>query len=355
MARRTRRLAFPEDEEIIEEQEVISEAFENSVEPVDLSVPKYNDAVVKMANKMVRGVFSLEYKKQIINRNNLQRIVWETESFRQIGFDLVFEKCQEILEEVFGMKLMILPTQEFKISGKRKFGTNVATNEDNRKNKSSNKEANDQLTSINENESTRKKNTRSSKSSGSYILISTLSETQKLLLNEFFERSAIKYFDNVHEDMKTLDDKQNLPFTDSNLVSNSLIIIIVSIVALSSNNMNEKELLQYLSNHFGIKEDTKLPNVYNISGGGTSLPGEKITMSEFLRIMEKQEYLNKVVEKSDDLTLIEYSLGRRAKTEFPKESLVKFVQQMFGLTTQEQNAKLLSQIELSLGSSYDNT
>ncbi|GMM37693.1 Smc5-Smc6 complex subunit [Saccharomycopsis crataegensis] len=280
------------------------------------TTPSAPPNVQNMAYKMVRGVFALEFRKNIINKNQLQKVVWENESYREVKFDKVFELCQQSLETIYGFKLVELPQKEIDI-GKRKLAGNNNSN------------ANE-----------------SKKSSGvkAWILVSVLSEDAKKLLGQFWEKASIKYFKQV-DSLGSISENKNLPLNESTLCNNALTMIVIACVALSSNNMNKVELLKYLKHHFDISLTSTIPNI--------SHNNEKVNLEDFLKMMEKTEYLSKKVEHNEEHELIEYSLGRRAKVEFPKESLCQFVQKMYNYEQDdEKNEQLRNQVELSVGQAY---
>lgn len=262
-----------------------------------------------MAYKMVRGVFALEHKKTLINKNQLQKYVWETESYRDIKFDTVFKLCQEILDTVFGYNLQEVPQKEV----------------DTRKRKGASKKP----TSI---------------QPKSYMLVSTLPEFHKQVLGKFWQRSATKYFQEVDE-LKSAQDNVELPMNQTELISNALVLITISCVALSSNNINKAELIRYFKNHFDLSPMSIVPGIYNGSG-------EKATLEDFLRILERNDYLDKRVEKNDEHELVEYFLGRRAKVEFPEESLIQYVLLISGIEDPQANPEFIKQIKLSIGNAY---
>ncbi|ODV59324.1 Smc5-Smc6 complex subunit NSE3 ASCRUDRAFT_24483, partial [Ascoidea rubescens DSM 1968] len=108
------------------------------------------------------------------------------------------------------------------------------------------------------------------------------------------------------------------------LIYNGYVLLIVSIVSLSNNNMNQTELVELLKKHFGIEGLSSTIE-------GLNLNNSDVTLEDLLKALEKNEYLFKSVIRDDMDEVIEYSIGRRAKAEFPKESMVELVRFVYGL------------------------
>lgn len=253
-----------------------------------------DNRVLQMARKMVRVVLGLEYQRIQINKNQLQKHVWENESFRVVKLAEVLPLCQKILQDTFGFQL-----QEVPLTDKKGNKTGVI-----------------------------------------YVLGSCLEPKDKKFLAQFWDSSSEKYF-LQRTDLQEFKANEQLPLEGSELASNGYLTIVLACVVLSSNNINKGDLLGYFHNEFGIASDDTLPGLFNNS--------EKVTLEEYFGILEKQDYLHKTVEKTDDGEIQDYSLGRRAKAEFSFQSLLALVSK---ITDQELDEQLIKKISLSVGNTY---
>ncbi|CCK70997.1 Smc5-Smc6 complex subunit NSE3 KNAG_0F03350 [Huiozyma naganishii CBS 8797] len=126
---------------------------------------------------------------------------------------------------------------------------------------------------------------------------------------------------------------------DEDLVCKGLTAVALSIILFSRNNIVQRELLHHLS-EFGIPID------------GTRIPILEWSIDEFLRWLERREYVVRAQDKTDlegSSTL--YRTGRRTQTEFPLPSLVQLVRETMALTP-EQAATLEDDIRQSVADAY---
>lgn len=268
----------------------------------ELSLPDIevrDGRILKQAQKMVRVVLAMEFKKQTISRANLQKYLRENESHR-VKFSEVFNECQSILRSVFGFELVELPPKD-------------------------------------------DKKTKSSNQNKTYIVVSILEDDQKDVLGSFWESNVAEYgrTGDLHTSITS---NRPIPGDEGSLAASGLTVLIMACVALGGNNINKTQLMADLQENFGISPGLSLDDI-----SGTS---EKITFDDFLRLLEKAEYLSKRVERTETVELVEYSLGRRGKLELPYEKLVEFVQSLYGYPRTEQNELLSQQIKLSVGNTY---
>jgi TPP-dependent indolepyruvate ferredoxin oxidoreductase alpha subunit len=105
--------------------------------------------------------------------------------------------------------------------------------------------------------------------------------------------------------------------SDQDLITSGIVLTIVSLIIVHSNKMNEPELLGILHKEFGLDLNKTIPVI-------------EATPQEFLKTLDKMDYVNRlVVAIENGEPVVEYSVGRRAKSEFTKEDFITFLRILY--------------------------
>ncbi|SCU88390.1 LAFA_0E12420g1_1 [Lachancea sp. 'fantastica'] len=131
--------------------------------------------------------------------------------------------------------------------------------------------------------------------------------------------------------------------TDSDLVSQGLTLLILTIVLVSRNNLLLQELVESLE-------------AFGIPSNGRQIPALNVTLEEFLKRLIKREYLYRKEENAPDgvSEVVSFRIGRKAQVEFPQSALIEACREIMHLPD-EQIERLTLSIDLSVGDAYDET
>ncbi|CAL9729753.1 non-structural maintenance of chromosome element 3 [Monosporozyma unispora] len=179
-----------------------------------------------------------------------------------------------------------------------------------------------------------------------FILIKKLPHAQSF--DEFKLLQNISMYDEKIVNEEYIGDDMSLPSNntlenqlsvDQDTVMQGLLGVTLTIILFSKNNILHEELMLKLKS-FGVPID------------GTRIPIIDLTIEEFIKTIEKGEYIVKIEEKSDlEADSILYRIGRRTQVEFTLENLTGMIREITGLD-EKQAPTLMEDIQLSIGDAY---
>lgn len=179
-----------------------------------------------------------------------------------------------------------------------------------------------------------------------FILIKKLPHAQSF--DEFKLLQNISMYDEKIVNEEYIGDDMSLPSNntlenqlsvDQDTVMQGLLGVTLTIILFSKNNILHEELMLKLKS-FGVPID------------GTRIPIIDLTIGEFIKTIEKGEYIVKIEEKSDlEADSILYRIGRRTQVEFTLENLTGMIREITGLD-EKQAPTLMEDIQLSIGDAY---
>ncbi|KAK5963133.1 Smc5-Smc6 complex subunit NSE3 PWA37_004836 [Arxiozyma heterogenica] len=292
---------------------------EVSFQPETPTVDIYgNSKLVIVARSAVRFLLSqAESSNNVITKTRLQNVIKEVsrkENCPRYTFKQVYEVINFILMDIFGYTLHALPP-------KPNF----------QKNNKSNGSTED----------------KTGYKADHFILLNKLPHAPTF--NEFKLLQNIRIYDETIIDEEYMGNDMSLPSNNTlenklsvnqDTVMHGLIGVTLTIILFSKNNILHQELMNRL-NTFGVPTD------------GTRIPILNWTIDEFLKMLEKREYIVKLEEKSDlEEESILYRIGRRTQAEFTLENLTAMVREITGLDSQ-QAPSLMDDIKLTIGDAYD--
>ncbi|CCE63305.1 hypothetical protein TPHA_0E02130 [Tetrapisispora phaffii CBS 4417] len=295
--------------------------------------------IVHIAHAMIRYILSVATNTNtVITRSRLQDKIRDLkikENAPNVKFELIFERINAILLDVYGYKLIGYQSSS---SHQHTENSNGETNTE-----SNAKEGSDADEIENKNVVSDKFAHRSN----SFILINNLKYVHSFesfisLQKSLQYRKTIvdgEYIgnDNDQPASQTLD---NSIGTDKLLAMNGILAIVISMIAFSKNNILHNELTGYLQ-QFGIPIDDT-----------ANIPILEMKFSELLKVFVKREYVAKIEENSSmEGDIVTYRLGRRTKAEFPIKSLVSMVQTILNIPN-EQLPNLKKDIIKNIGDTY---
>ena len=292
---------------------------EVSFQPETPTIDIYGTSkLVIVARSAVRFLLSLkESYNNVITRTRLQNVIKEVsrrENCPRFTFKQIYEVINLILMDIYGYTLHALPPKP-------------------------NFQKNNKLDDSNED----KKGHRAEH----FILLNKLPDAPNF--NEFKLLQNIHVYDETVIDEEYMGNDMSLPSNntlenklsvDQDTVMHGLIGVTLIIILFSKNNILHQELMNKL-NTFGVPTD------------GTKIPILNWTIEEFLKMLERREYIIKLEEKSDlEEESILYRIGRRTQAEFTLENLTAMVREITGLDSQ-QAPSLIDDIKLSIGDAYN--
>lgn len=266
-------------------------------------IQSYSTVGQQAISKVAQTIIALNNNKVTITTENVKKIAWDdTARMSHLKFRDVFDTACAYLDTCLGYNLVELP--------KKKIFTT--------------------------------KGTRESTTTG-YVLINSLDDAKaKYVLEKYALDQSKKLYESELNDERGdyKGDKDIFPSlnSDEKLMNNGLILLIISIIILSENSINQEELIKILTNIYGITEVTK----FSIS---------QKTILEFLKDLDKQEYVYRKVTKggqNDDV--VEYSLGRRGREEFNKDSFIDFARII--MDEREENPEFFKIVNTSIEAAY---
>lgn len=274
--------------------------------------------IVVVARAAIRFLLSqAEASNTVITRSKLQSVIKDIsrkENCSRFPFKQMYEVINMILMDIYGYTLHALPPRS---NGHRNQANAVASMEE-----------------------------KSGHRSDHFILL------KKLPVARHFDEFQTAENSNVYGEMivneEYVGDDMSLPSNntlenrlsvDQDMVMQGLLGVTLTIILFSKNNILHQELMNKLKS-FGVPTD------------GTRIPILNWTIDEYLKMIEKGEYIVKLEEKSDlEEESIVYCIGRRTQAEFTLENLTGMVREITGLDLQ-QAPTLMEDIQLSIGDAY---
>ncbi len=236
-----------------------------------------------------------------ITKANLQRHAWEDVPFGRANFQQALNLANSILNDTFGLTIEELPPKKSLNDGKKK-----------------------------------------ESKTQQYILVNQLQDPylKFQLESQWLSKSNALFQSELME--KRHDYRNNKELypalsTDEDLVFSGLALAIVAIIMVSNNHINQVELIKIMRETFGVDPNTEL-EVLNI------------TIEEFLKKLDKSDYVNRSCIKNDNEEVVEYSVGRRAKSEFNRESFIAFTQIIYN--EPDGSPEFLAQINATIDATF---
>lgn len=209
-----------------------------------------------------------------LTKANLQKNAWEDVSFSKVNFSEALYQANRILNDTFGLTIDTLPAKQTVSQGKKK-----------------------------------------ESKTQQYILINRLKDPylKFILESQWLPKANAQFQSELMESRHDYrSNKQLYPSlsTDQELVFSGLALVTVTIIMVSSNHINEVELMEIMRKSFGVDPNENLEVL-------------QISVKDFFKLLDKTDYVNRSVIRADNEEIVEYSVGRRAKAEFPRESFVE--------------------------------
>lgn len=278
-----------------------------------------NSKLVLVARSAIRFLLSqAESSNTVITRTRLLNVIKEVsrrENCPRYTFKQVYEVINLILMDIYGYTLYALPPKPNFQKGNNKPN---GSSED-----------------------------KTGHKADHFILLNKLPNAPNF--NEFKLLQNIRIYDETVINEEYMGNDMSLPSNntlenklsvDQDTIMHGLIGVTLTIILFSKNNILHQELMNRL-NTFGVPTD------------GTRIPILNWTIEEFLKMLERSEYIIKLEEKSDlEEESILYRVGRRTQAEFTLENLTAMVREITGLDSQ-QAPSLMDDIKLTIGDAYD--
>ncbi|KAF6006970.1 hypothetical protein HII13_004825 [Brettanomyces bruxellensis] len=258
----------------------------------------------ELAFSFVRAILGLENKYQILNKNFISKVL-EAEGEKGTGIQFkrdILIRVNNILRPIFAMYLVPLASNR-------------------RETRNSNEE---------------------------YIMVNELSERMKERTYIFFKQytGRLNSIDDLRLNLATekgqvttFGKAEVKPATEA--IQKGFKLMILSVILLHNNNISQADLLNVLDVNFNLHfQETKPIDILG-----------NLTISQFISLMTQQEYIQILTTKDErskgknanngrrrkvstavnaDNSLLIYGLGRRALTEFSKDSFIAFFKNIYG-------------------------
>ncbi|CAB4254946.1 similar to Saccharomyces cerevisiae YDR288W NSE3 Essential subunit of the Mms21-Smc5-Smc6 complex [Maudiozyma barnettii] len=317
------------------EEAVYSDSGESSNGPTAIDV-KLSIVTIRLTRFILAHSVS---QNTIISRDKLLktlRELYKEENCRPVGFATIFEQVNQMLSDTYGYEFRGIEakskTNKVKAHDNNGSGTQVG--------------GESAMTSVTD---------TASASLGAkathFILLN------KLLYMSHFENFKLDqtialYNDTIDQDEYVGDDMsrgnvntlESRLGVDQEMALQGITCLFICIILFSNNNILHQEIIVYL-NKFGIPVD------------GTEIPIIGMSLDDFIKHIEKKEYIVRLEEKptgndaaSNTVGITLYRIGRRTKYEFDVSSLVQMLEQMMGITV---DSTLLEDIKKSVADAYD--
>lgn len=275
-----------------------------------------SNRAASVACKVVRFVLSAcESQNTIIGKNRLQSLakdVAHQENCSRIPFTQLLDQVNGILRDIYGYELVGLPPKHAmtgRSSSPKKVGEDKTGSKASR-----------------------------------FILINSmplLTELEDLRLEQSstLYKGFILNEDRFQDNLNGINTIDNALETHQDLVFKGLLTLVISIILFSKNNILQLELFNHMKS-YGIPTD------------GSRIPVLNWTIDEFIKSLDRKEYILKLEENSEvEGDIISYRIGRRTQQEFGIDALIKMVRQVLGLD-KGLISHLREDIKKSIGDSY---
>ena len=297
-----------------------------------------DDKVTIVSMRLIRFVLAqCESQNTIITRDKLVqnfRELNKEENSKGVTFDKVFMKMNDILSDTFGYNIISIEPKRSNKPGKKQ------------PNKPDNKNPD---TDINKTEDS-KANKLGSR--GTHFILVNAMPYMKYFEQFKMDQSIMLYNETIDQEEYIGDDMDEASknvldnrFSSEQIqVQRGLTCLFISIILLSKNNILHQEMIMYLS-RFGIPTD------------GTHIPIVGLSLEELIKILDKQEYIMKLEERSqgdnsgnpNGNAITMYRIGRRTKHEFGVDALIHMIEETMGIQAED---SLRKEIEKTVGDSY---
>lgn len=213
-----------------------------------------------------------------VTKTILQKNVWGDTSFSKVKIADIIHRADEILKDTYGYRIQTL--------GKK--------------------------------ETINAKGTRKDSTQEAWGLVNNLTNEYNRFIQEaiWLTVSSKEFYSELSEKRGDYRNDKEKYFTlksEHELIFSGVALTIVGLLVVHGNKMDEVELMNILKNDFGFDQNKQL----DVLG---------ITPIELLKQLDKTEYINRLVVAMDNgEPVVEYSVGRRAKLEFPKNNFIEFL------------------------------
>lgn len=322
----------------------------------------YGDKVNVVARHVVRYILSFaESQSTVISRSKLGGVIREAcgkENTKNVKFDKVFTEVNSLLFDTYGYHLVGLhPKLNRETITKKQSQSRTQTQTQSLS--QANTQTQSQSQAIRQNQSTYDdQEPLNNIEHGEYpdlmnkaqnfILIDGLPAPPAKFEQYLLDQSKKAYEDRIIDEQYVGNDISTLSksefqdglSTDKGLAVQGLTFIILAVVLFSKNNLLHQELTHHLQK-FGVPQD------------GHKIPIIDMTVEELIKLLDKQEYITKIEERSKDGTqeTVFYKIGRRTQAEFDRAALLSMCQELLGLD-HKQTQLIGKSIDLSINDAY---
>lgn len=258
----------------------------------------------KLAFKLVRACLSLNLNSVALSSVNLRKVAFADQktSVSVKTFELALEKANGILQDVYAYAVVPLAPKVI----------------------------------------TSAKGTKSVSKTKQYALVNVMNDnllrfheeclwirhTEKLFPSELLEK---------RHDYRNSKENFPYPFTETDLMLRGIAMAVVMIIAVSNNHMTEEELLNVLQTNFGFSTTEPL-DVLNIS------------TRDLLKLLDKLEYVNRTVIRTENDELAEYTVGRRGLREVDRDAFRSITQVLYD--EGEERAEFTNLVDATIEPAY---
>lgn len=283
----------------ISERELIEEGLLET-EPEYQPVSHFDNELQDIENQVIRYIMSRELKNQFIRREHITQLYTN----RRVNYDVLIERVQHKLQDIYGLKFVSMPPKE----------------------------------------GDKKSKLSQSKTKQPLMLTNCLSRKARSVLGEIWIKDSET---TVPNNRNTGDNQYFLPKysktsalkANSDLIKSGITLLVITLLVISENHLSEHELVVSLKK-FGISDGLNNKN----SNINTNL-------ADLMNDLTKKEYLvREVLRSSDNVSTVDYKLGRRSRAEFTPLSVFEFIKVIYGGDfDSDTQKKTLASIERAYG------
>ncbi|KAK6200186.1 MAGE family-domain-containing protein [Scheffersomyces amazonensis] len=278
-----------EDDEEDEESEVQigEEESDSQYDEADHEENHNRHGLNEAVGQVIRIVLGRDVRDQFIRREHFAQAV--NTNTRRFHLDTVIAEADNVLQEVYGLKLVEVPVIK--------------------KDKKSSRSLSQKIT----------------KTKQPYMVVNCLSSESQQILGELWQKSSDFLVPNErdssqHKFLIPKKEKTSTLLSNFELIRTGIMLYIVSFIILSENHLSEHDLIKLLKKR-GIPESLSIKNS-NIN----------MNSVEIINDLTKREYLLKDIKKgaTESENIIDYSLGRRSLIEFTPQCVFEYFKVLFG-------------------------
>lgn len=265
--------------------------------------PLVDPEIEKLAVKLVRVCLALNLNSQPLSSKNLRDKAFGTETVHVRKFELALKRADNLLRDVYGYCLWEMPPKE-------------TVNPKGRKTISKTKQ---------------------------WIVLNVMRDGYLRFHQEAdWLRTSVQVFGSelMEQRRDYRNSKEHYPHlsTEYDLMFRGLALAIVMVIIVSNNHVTQEELFRVLHNSFGF--DTTEP-----------LKIINLTLIDLLKQLDKQEYVNRIVTRTDTEEVAEYTAGRRGLMEMDKEAFTDLTRILYD--ENEQRDEFTKLIDATVGAAYN--